>query len=1221
MDRRTFLTATSLAAAAAGLAQLPGVASAAPRQPAGPGPSGDPLVSTRVNEWLVAGVGTPAMDGTLADPTWGEPARTGLVTPWAQLPLDADVTTHVRHDASHLHVGLRYAHASAATVTACWLIVRPASHGGRYWSKRISVRPQEAEDDLVFRWGGSPTDLADLQHEHAAGDSEVTITARIPYAALGVGRPAPGSTWQLNLVVEQQINAAAWGSLAPFRSSIIDRPGNNYIHLDLVNHAAAMPVVFAESPTAIPTTPALEYVGHTTKRVTLDPVVLDPRTGRPRQGRSALSLTWRSPHASTPITPTSIGTVAGATVVTFDHPAPDRDGQYGIALEGTAGTCTLTFDRHDLLTAGDQLPGNLPRPSSGGTAVAPGPSSPSAATLQGLIPETAGMLFCRLPHNPGAGTSGRFSWSPSAPDVITSRDAASVRYPNADHPEDQSVTVTNRLGDPVTHHFHRDAEGREYYLSGQLDYLKKQYVYGQLPIVAAADPLGAARVLVEFAARYQTWAPTNDFPDFNRPMNWLAAPQQYFGGLLNRWSISELEGLQSIGECYRLIEQTDAFDVLADEVGFDVRERLWADLFQPSLDFFHSFTKQFTNYDFPSYLGLVSLGRARGDSAPVHEAMEWLRTYAAGQYRYDGWFSQVTSSYHMQSNTGLDRVLTALEGWSDGPDYESPRSGERFDGLDAAGAAPQLALAQRIARELVYPDAKFFPFNDTWAFTSPAGADITAGSLLYGGGGVARLQRGELVPGGGIEEVSQLYVSFAAKSGHSHYEPLGIALFAAGQELLPDLGYTHTILGRWAVSALSHNTVVVDAANMVSTGEDVGSLQGFSEPATGVQLIRVDRNSAYPATSLYSRECWHLGIPGAAANAGYVLDVFRVRGGERHEYTFNGDANRDATITTEPVPAPYGPYLLPEGVEPVLPVNEFDEGSAGGHYHAYMHIRDVSRAELADGRFAATIKTSDEGTPGAGLAVHGVAPSGTELFVGEAPSLRVTRTGSGTQDDTRPLDFFMPKVVLRREGTDLNSDFITVFEPHGAGATGQVHSVEQLPITGGADGDIAVKVTHDGGHDIMISSLDDTRTLMADGVTLTGRYGLARFASGQPSSLHLVGGTALAAGELTVSGPGAVTGDVVTAKRKTAGDEVDAFVTTAAVPEWVIGKVLVIKHADDTTHSYRVTAVTASGGQTMIELDTDPGLIVSASSASLVFFPRTTWDGATTFRIDNDAST
>ncbi|WP_144276629.1 hypothetical protein [Parenemella sanctibonifatiensis] len=328
-------------------------------------------------------------------------------------------------------------------------------------------------------------------------------------------------------------------------------------------------------------------------------------------------------------------------------------------------------------------------------------------------------------------------------------------------------------------------------------------------------------------------------------------------------------------------------------------------------------------------------------------------------------------------------------------------------------------------------------------------------------------------------------------------------------------------------------------------------------------------------------------------------------------------------MTTDAELAAYGPYLLPEGVTVTEPETELDYGDAEGHYYGYIYVRDVQRAALADGAYAVDLTTTlADGAAGAGARIHGLTGGESELFLGRSPSLRATRT-EGTSKDTNDeaAKYWLPRLVVRREGADLATDFVTLIEPTPPGEQPRIASIEQVDHDG-PEGTIAVRATHtDGTVDIIISAPSDDATVTAAGITLTGKLGFVRLVDGQAAGMHLGGGAALSGGGAALEGEGPVTGTVTGTTRTDAGDATNAFLTDATVPDWVAGHALVVTRPDGKTHPYAIAAVSAIEGGTAIELEsTDPGFVVDGEVSSLTFLPHTVWEGETTFRIENSAS-
>src|SRR5699024_3711266 len=242
------------------------------------------------------------------------------------------------------------------------------------------------------------------------------------------------------------------------------------------------------------------------------------------------------------------------------------------ARSGSDRVVVATFDRDALIAAGLQLPAHRRQLPSGDGTVTPAPASPEVTALLGLVPERTGMRFVGLPEDPILHPDKNYRWSADAPDQLVAVSTGTV-YPNDDFPEDGKLTVTNRLGETVEYPYHQDAEGKRYFLSAHLWYQQRAHVYGKLPALAAADPLGAARVLYRFAQVYQGWVPTNEYPWFNRPVEPGATPRNfYWGGTWTRWSIAVLGPTEQLGQALETVLRTDALDVLAEEVGEDVTD-------------------------------------------------------------------------------------------------------------------------------------------------------------------------------------------------------------------------------------------------------------------------------------------------------------------------------------------------------------------------------------------------------------------------------------------------------------------------------------------------------------------------------------------------------------------------------------------------------------------------------------------------------------------------
>ena len=284
---------------------------------------------------------------------------------------------------------------------------------------------------------------------------------------------------------------------------------------------------------------------------------------------------------------------------------------------------------------------------------------------------------------------------------------------------------------------------------------------------------------------------------------------------------------------------------------------------------------------------------------------------------------------------------TCLKGTSDPRGYVHPESGAHYENLNLSDGFPLFEKARRIPELLRYPNGRVVAVHDTWAREHRAPTECS-GPYLLGGAGHAWLGRGS-----GANQ-TQAHLHFSGAYGHAHADLLNITLFAHGQERLSDIGYTWTHQRQWASSTLSHSTVVVngeDQARGHETNPSDGNLLLFVPGNSGFQALAARGNRAYPGVVRdYQRLLVMIGV---SAQDAYLVDVFRVDGGERHEYVLVGDANNDGSIETELDRSPFGETLLPPDVEVVLPSGETVPGYAEGYNFVYAYVRDVRRAEIS----------------------------------------------------------------------------------------------------------------------------------------------------------------------------------------------------------------------------------------------------------------------------------
>lgn len=143
---------------------------------------------------------------------------------------------------------------------------------------------------------------------------------------------------------------------------------------------------------------------------------------------------------------------------------------------------------------------------------------------------------------------------------------------------------------------------------------------------------------------------------------------------------------------------------------------------------------------------------------------------------------------------------------------------------------------------------------------------------------------------------SDLWLYYGRNTGHGHRDTLNIGLHAFGLDLAPDLGYPEladhisAMRPEWVKNTISHNTVMV---NESAQENNIVGIPKHFDNSDRVKLIDVEAPKVYPQTSLYRRTAALIKID---EEKSYVVDLFWIKEGESHHYSFHGP---EAIVTTE----------------------------------------------------------------------------------------------------------------------------------------------------------------------------------------------------------------------------------------------------------------------------------------------------------------------------------
>ncbi|MBT4098021.1 MAG: hypothetical protein HOE86_10280, partial [Gemmatimonadetes bacterium] len=404
------------------------------------------------------------------------------------------------------------------------------------------------------------------------------------------------------------------------------------------------------------------------------------------------------------------------------------------------------------------------------------------------------------------------------------------------------------------------------------------------------------------------------------------------------------------------------------------------------------------------------------------------------------------------------------------------------------------------------------------------------------------------------ENRAALYFDYGyAHAAHSHADRLNINLFAYDREFLPEMGYPEYMdsvqptPGGWTTHTASHVTVEVNEKRQL---EGVfGDLHGFVH-GEWIKYVDASCEDAYvhADVDLYRRSLALIDIPGGA----YVVDMFRVRGGEQHDYLFHGppvDVTLRNIDMTEPRQGTLAGHDVEFGAKPdsILPYHVDNKG--------YQYLFDV-RQGTVDGPYHASWKMAD-----------GVTFSATFL---PAEGEQFYQT-SGLPRPSSKKPPAMPFLVRRTqpatgEGLSLFASVLSYTKN-----TPPVISARRLPLTPDSDDNaVAILVEHLYGEDVIMSCLSPSGfASSADGrYELHGQFGAVSIREDIPPRMMLVGGTSFAADGRSITLEDGSTSATV--------QEVfdDRLVLDRPLPAWTVGEILLAMRGS-VQSSYRVERVVA----------------------------------------------
>ncbi|MBD3291712.1 MAG: hypothetical protein GF393_02215 [Armatimonadia bacterium] len=665
-------------------------------------------------------------------------------------------------------------------------------------------------------------------------------------------------------------------------------------------------------------------------------------------------------------------------------------------------------------------------------------------------------------------------------------------------------------------------------------------------------------------------------------------------GLWGGWFVSDVEAGLPVVRAFDTIHDSGAMQDMGalDQIERDLIRYIPEHYFERPLDL-----GNLTHYVLRS---LPLYGMAIPEPDYVHIAVQRYRYILNAMYYADGFWHEGSPAYHKDITWGLTRSVPAvMKGYSDPPGYTSEIDLPRYDGLDlAAEYERQHQRMWDALDKLTFPNKDYAKLHDaTW----PHGAwwderPTETRPRILGCLGHAILAAGE------GEGMSELHLHYSGTHGHEHYDALNIILFAHGRELISETKYRAPAdwasTREWQTSTAGHNTVVIDEENQLGrfpppehrrpiteadAMTDIGQRKGLSidipdwryragghgnalndpklrcfvtESAT-VQVVEAEAERAwFPEPEVYRRTVAYVRLDDTRV---YAVDIFRVRGGETHDWMLHG-ALQDA-------------YEL---------VTSLEHTPAQGTMHEYLD--ELRVAETGDGWTADF--TYDEAPH---MRTHVLGAEGTQVFLARGPAMR-TPGYAGFLD-------------VRRDGPE--SVYVAVHDPYEDEPN--VERIEALEFGDGRMDVGLVVYLADGRRDVILSSgaeppFDSVEA--GDGTVFAGRFAHMRYDGGRLARATGIEATKLRTGDLDLEGPGAWEGEILATHRIEDGDEFDAFVTDTEVPEGQKGRCLVVDLGGTLTQAFIIDRVErAEDGRTLIHSQDEPGMEIRGDLIKMMYYP------------------
>jgi hypothetical protein len=389
------------------------------------------------------------------------------------------------------------------------------------------------------------------------------------------------------------------------------------------------------------------------------------------------------------------------------------------------------------------------------------------------------------------------------------------------------------------------------------------------------------------------------------------------------------------------------------------------------------------------------------------------------------------------------------------------------------------------------------------------------GGYLMSGYGLALLEVGKGKSAVGLTS------NYGRTIKHAHPDMLNFDLFAFNNWLAPDHGYPEFATRwpsnqEWTGTTIAHNLVLVNKKPQKEIWS--GHTRVFKQ-LKNFGMLEVDGKESYPDVDTYRRTLFLVGGQDDADSTAYVVDIFRVNGGNDHVYSFHGPPGQLTSTGLGLTPHPNGTYAGENIQKGAWSEGKFPIG--------YSHLYNVKADQRPPAQFMLDWKVTEPYrsiNPGDDIHLRMyalTAANDVALADGDPPQNKA--------GNPRTLQY----VLMHRVGENLTSTFVSVFEPYR-----QMPSIKAVRrLDDGKSAYIALQVTKvNGSTDYVIYNTESRQPVkLANGIVLSGTAAFLHEKGNVVQKGVLIDGTSLKYRGAKLKSQGSISGKVIDRNKELTG--------------------------------------------------------------------------------------